>query len=371
MTMKKTTIIFLTALLVVSLAQTVLAETKTLFNYPHLYRGPRSLGMGGTYTAVGRDAEALFYNPATLYDMGFKLALLNPLIEVDQNVLDIAPDVQDALDLPNETDRTNELTRIVDANRGKPLHIRAALFPSVAAKSFAVGFLGQAEFDMRLHNPLSSAGAVEAFGGYEYGPVAGFSFKMGEGLRAGVGAKLISRSWVNQNFTIRELSSETFDISDYTTDNTDFSLDAGLLYSLPIFKESLKPKIGVSLLDITDLDFEEGGVIPMRANAGISVNPTIPVLGDVILAADYEDFTHEYEQDDSAWKRIHLGAEIGMLKRHLLLRAGVNQGYPTFGAELDIWLIKLAYTYYSEEMGAYAGQDKDIRQLVQLSLGWR
>ena len=96
----------------------------------------------------------------------------------------------------------------------------------------------------------------------------------------------------------------------------------------------------------------------------------LPFLAEVILAADYEDIGKAYEQDDSTWKRVHLGGEFGLLNRHLLVRAGLNQGYPTYGAELDIWLIRLGYTFYSEEMGAYAGQDKDDRHLVQLTLGW-
>ncbi|MDP2167397.1 MAG: hypothetical protein Q8J64_03585 [Thermodesulfovibrionales bacterium] len=346
------------------------AQTDTLLNYPRLYRGARTAAMGGAYTAVGGDVEALFYNPATLYKMDFQLNLINPLVDVNENALDIYQDAADAMDVDNETDRLNKITEIIQKNMGKPLHVRAALFPGFAVKNYAFGVLGQVEFDTRLHNPLGSAGAVEMDGGYEYGPVAGFSLPTGiGGLRAGLGAKLISRSWVKRNFTVREIASENFDMNDYTTENSDFSLDAGLLYELPVM-ESLKPKIGVSVLDITDLDFKEGGKIPMRANIGLSVNPKVPFLGDVILAADYEDVTNEFAEDKSTWKRVHLGAELGLLKRHLLLRGGVNQGYGTFGAELDIWVIKLAYTYYAEEIGAYAGQEMDKRQMASLTIGW-
>ena len=342
----------------------------TLYNYPHLYRGMRSLGMGGAYTAVGGDSEAIFYNPATLTDMGFKLNLINPLVEVDKNAMDIATDAQDAMNISTEIDRTNALIDLISKNMGKPLHVRAAVFPSVSVSNFTIGVLGQGGADARLHNPLSSSGAVEVQGGYEYGPVAGFSVGLPvTGLRLGLAGKYISRTSVNESFTINEIAATNFKIEDYQFTNSDFSLDAGLLYDLP-FLPGIKPKVGVSVLNITDLDFKQGGKIPQTVNVGASITAKVPILTEIILAADYEDIGKAYEQDKSNWKRFHIGAEAAFLKRHLLLRGGLNQGYPTYGAEIDLWIIKAGYTFYSEEMGAYAGQDKDERHLVQVSLGW-
>lgn len=345
------------------------ASAGTLLNYPYLYRGMRSLGMGGTGIAVSGTPEALFHNPASLYDMGFQIGVINPLIEADTDAMDIVKDLMDAMDLETETQRTDKLVEIIEDNKGKALHARASLFPHVGFKNIAGGFLGQARIDARLHEPLGSAGAVEMSGGYEYGPVAGASFPIPiTGLRVGAGGKWIARSWIEHGFTIREMAAEDFDISDYQKDGSDFSLDLGILYELP-FLEGLKPKVGISYLDITDLDFGDSK-IPARLNLGFSINPKVPVLADLIVALDYEDLTHSYSQDSSFWKRLHLGMEGGFLKRHILLRLGLNQGYPTAGVELDVWLLRLGYVYYSEEMGAYAGQDRDSRHLVQLTLGW-
>lgn len=358
----------ITLLIALLILPTLAFAQSTLFNYPHLYRGMRSLGMGGAYTAVGGDAEGVFYNPATLYDMGFQLDLINPLVEVDQNAMDLSTDLQDAMDLPTDTERTNALLDIAEANTGKPLHFRVALFPSVAVKNFVVGFLGQGEADARLHNQTSRI--VEVQGNYEYGPIGGASFSLPvTGLRLGIAGKYISRTSVNEEFSVNEIAADNFDIADYQVDNSDVSFDVGLLYELPVLT-TLKPRVGISVLDITDLDFKEGGKIPQRINIGASMTANLPFLAEVILAADYEDIGKAYEQDDSTWKRVHLGGEFGLLDRHVLVRAGLNQGYPTYGAELDIWLIRLGYTFYSEEMGAYAGQDKDDRHLVQLTLGW-
>jgi hypothetical protein len=46
------------------------------------------------------------------------------------------------------------------------------------------------------------------------------------------------------------------------------------------------------------------------------------------------------------------------------------QGYPTFGADLRLLTFLFSGTMYSEEVGAYAGQDKNTRYLVTFNFGW-
>src|SRR3972149_11584924 len=257
--MKKIIIAFNILFLFVVFAD--IANAGTLYNYPYLYKGIRSLGMGGAFTAVGKDAEALFYNPAGLYDMGFQLALINPLIEVDQNVTSLAGDAQTAMKKDTETERTAALTDLISKNMGKALHGKVSLFPHVAVKNFAVGVVGQGMVDGRLHNPLSSQGAVEVSGGYEYGPVAGFSIKPPlTGLRIGAGAKYISNSWYEKQITIADIASQKIEPTKDMVSKSDFSLDIGLLYDINIPAiEFLKPKAGFSIIDITDLDFQSSG----------------------------------------------------------------------------------------------------------------
>jgi hypothetical protein len=340
-------------------------------DYPFLYKGVRSLGMGGTFTAVGKDAEALFYNPAGLYDMGFQLQILNPQAEVGQGVVDIAKDVQDTLDLQTEQQRSDALFDLIQKNQGTPLHLRFSLFPHVAVKSMAIGVLGQGLGDVMLHSPLSSAGAVELHGGYEYGPVAGFSVGLPvTGLRVGLGGKYIARTWVDKNFTIGDVAAKSFDFEQEKKEQSDVSFDLGVLYDIPVLAV-LNPKVGLAVVDITDLDFKDaGGKVPQRVNLGFSLNPSVPILASLILALDYQDITSAYEQDKSFGKRIHAGMEAGFLRNHIQLRAGLNQGYRAFGLGVDLWIIKLAYANYKEEIGAYAGQDVDERQVVQLVIGW-
>src|SRR3989338_11410439 len=130
-TMKK--IIILTVFFILSAE---LANAGSMLNYPYVYKGIRSTGMGGTFTAVGKDAEALFYNPAGLYDMGFQLSVLNPLIEVNDNVLELGEDAMKAGNKGTEAERIDSLTDVISKNMGKPLHGRLSLFPHLAMKNY-------------------------------------------------------------------------------------------------------------------------------------------------------------------------------------------------------------------------------------------
>ncbi len=345
-------------------------------SYSRLYRGMRSLGMGGAFTAVGGDVEAVFYNPAGLHNMGVQINVINPLVEGNTNILSIYSDIDDAQKVEDVGNARNEaLSDVFTKNQGKLVHARTSIFPNVAIKDYAVGFLGQGTVDARLRSPNLGT-VLEVNGGYEYGPVAGASFALPvDGLRVGVGGKWIQRTSFNEALTIIDLAAEDLGktLKDNVFTNSDFSVDLGLLYDLNVpVVEFLNPAVGFSVLDITALDFGDGRKIPTRANLGFSLRPTLPVpyLADLILAFDIEDITGNFEQDDSFWKRVHMGAEAGFLGRHILLRLGLNQGYPTFGAELDLWALRMGYTYYSEETGAYAGQEQNTRHLVQFALGW-
>jgi hypothetical protein len=126
-------------------------------------------------------------------------------------------------------------------------------------------------------------------------------------------------------------------------------------------------------LNIGDLDFKEAGLIPMSINAGIAVNPRITWFRNLIIAADYVDITENFTEDTDIAKRIRYGAELQLFDKlpvEMALRAGMYQGSATFGADLRLLIFTVSYTMYSEEVGAYAGQDSDKRQMLTLNVGW-
>ena len=83
-------------LLVAALLSVVSISNSAAGEYPSFYRGVRPLAMGGAFTAVADDEQALFYNPAGLADISrLNLAILNPLVGVSEDSLEMYQDLQD------------------------------------------------------------------------------------------------------------------------------------------------------------------------------------------------------------------------------------------------------------------------------------
>jgi hypothetical protein len=126
-------------------------------------------------------------------------------------------------------------------------------------------------------------------------------------------------------------------------------------------------------LNIGDLDFKEAGKIPMTVNAGLAVNPKISTFRSLLIGVDYVDITGNFTQDKDMAKRLRYGAELQLFDItpvELALRVGMYEGSPTFGADIRILTFLFSYAMYTEEIGAYAGQSKDTRQLLTFNFGW-
>ena len=85
------------------------------------------------------------------------------------------------------------------------------------------------------------------------------------------------------------------------------------------------------------------------------------------LAADFRDISNVYQE--SLFKRIYAGAKL-TLRTYVGLAAGYYQGYPSYGAEIDLVFARLSATAYTREYGDHAGVDPRPIYLVSLSLGY-
>lgn len=115
--------------------------------------------------------------------------------------------------------------------------------------------------------------------------------------------------------------------------------------------------IGSDLGDAEDLD--------PHVDLGISTH-----IGErIVIAVDYVDIAGQMGEDDDLGKRIHLGFEFHPTG-NFSLRAGLNQGYPTFGIGYETKFVRFDLISYAEETGAYAGQHKDRRYLLCMGFGF-
>lgn len=337
---------------------------------PLFHQGIRPLGMGGAFTAVADDENAMFYNPAGLNKIdGFgRVDLLNPLVALSTNTLDFSKDMQDIGDAQTDAEQATLAADLLDKWMGEHLHARASVFPNLTFHNFGVGVLGQAMFDGEVHSPAGS-NTLKLRGGYDVAGLVsgamGFS-PFGSTLRVGVTGKFIQRSLLDQSYTANDLvQQDGIDIDRDLLDGSGFGFDAGVILGLPL---PLSPSVGVTVQNIGDVDLGDAGILPQQVNAGIALEPSMP-FGRLTLAADMLDMTKALGTDNDMAKRLHAGAEFAF-PAVLSLRAGMNQGYLAAGATIDFRILKIAYAYSIEEAGAFAGQSPDRRHVAQVSLGF-
>jgi len=375
-----------------AVATVAFAQTSTSREYPYLYKSPRAMGMGGAYTAIGGRVDTLFYNPAGLSnipkDKGWEVNLLNLSAETSKDGVNFYNDLLDAVkvgDLNNNGTATDDqqlaVNDVLNKYMGEYLHLRAADFTSFGKQgdslAFGIGALVSGTVDAIPHQGFGPAGILEVDANATYGAIGGISFPLSSRLTLGLSAKYLYRESVIHNFTPQELVANYNNLDKFITEDlkkkgSALGFDAGAIYKFAP-NSSWRPSLGVSVLNIGDLDFQDAGSIPMTVNAGVAVNPRIDRFRSLLIGLDYVDITNGFTQDTDMAKRLRFGAELQLFDREyieLALRAGMYQGYPTFGADLRLATFLFSGTVYSEEVGAYAGQDKNTRYLLTFNFGW-
>jgi hypothetical protein len=390
---KRKTLFGLVAVLVMLSASTgVFADESTSLEYPYVYKSTRAMGMGGAYTAVGGRVDTLFYNPAGLInipkDKGWEINVLDLSGEESNKAQQFINDVRDAANAPDTNgdgsssdDQLRAVNDVLASYRGVNIHLRAADFTSIGRSydrwAFGVGAVANGRLDAISHEGFGSDGFLEVNADAYYGGIGGVSVGLTPNLFAGLSVKSLHRESLIHNFSARELIENQDNLGDYIQKDLrrsgdGFGLDAGLLWK--IAPASLfRPAIGVSVMNIGNMTFGDAGTLPQSVNAGVAVTPSIPMFRSLTLAADYIDVLNNFKQDKDVGKRLRYGAELQLfdiVPFAATIRAGMYEQSPTLGCDLRLFLVTVSYAMYTEEIGAYAGQDQDKRQLLTLNIGW-
>jgi hypothetical protein len=359
----KTIACLLTVLLAVFLSSHAFAEA-----YPNFYRGIRPLGMGNAFTAISDDENALFYNPAGLAEISaFTMGLINPIMEVSKSSIDLYNDSEDI-----DTDDSGQVAELLREYIGEHQHARVSLFPyvgfNVAQCGVMIGYLGQATLDAEVRNPAWPEADTSYIA--DHGPLVGVGGRIpASKIRIGAAVKYINRESLDQTYTATDIADDDFEdqFEDDLENGSDIALDLGALYTLP-FDWPVETHIGLTVQNFPEMDFGDAQDQQTQTNIGLALEKSFGKYR-ILGAMDYRDLTHAIGKDDDIPKRLHMGLEF-QLPKILSVRAGLNQGYLSYGLTLDFWIIKLDLASYSEEIGAHAGQREDRRYVGQLTIGW-
>jgi len=337
--------------------------------YRSFHMGVRPLGMGGAFTAIADDQNAIDYNPAGLSRTeGVGLGILSPMVVVSEDTYDLYKDYDDI-----DQDDVAEVTELLRKYVGENHHV------SLAADVYAgfrmgnagvmVAGVGRGRADMTIRNPVYPVLKVVA--DVDYGGLAGVGYALPNvpGLSLGVGVKALNRSSIDETYTAQDIADDDFGdtLDDDQVDGTDASFDLGMIWSREI-EGVTWVSLGLAGINIQEMDFGDARDQKSQYNAGVAL--TQRFFGFSLTEAfDYHDITDNLTGDGSTEKKLHLGAELEF-PILLALRAGLSQGYYTAGATVDFSIFRFDVATYGEEVGVYGGQKEDRRYAAQLSLGW-
>lgn len=354
--------------LAVTLLSVVWVSGSSAQEYPSFYRGVRPLAMGGAFTAVADDENALYYNPAGLADISkLNLAIVNPLVEASENSTEMYQDLQDS-DFETVEEAEDFLRKYIGAQQ----HLRAAINPyigfNIADYGVMIAGLGNGTVNAMPYDTANPKLDVTVIG--DYGLLGGVGGKLPfAGLKIGLSLKAINRQSLSEQYTAEDLVEEDFEkiIEDDMNEGSGVSADIGVLYTLP-FISIVDLDVGLAVQNFPSMDMGNALDIDTQVNMGVAAKKTLGRF-DFIGALDCMDLSQSIGEDDDWGKRFHLGGEV-RFPLFLSLQAGLNQGYWTGGIGIDFKVLRFDLASYGEEIGDKAGDQVSRRYLAQVTIGW-
>jgi hypothetical protein len=316
----------------------------------------RARGMGGVSTPFPRATHALFTNPAYLCnvdEIGWEIANLGIGLNGVQTTatgLSIDTSLTDLSSVSSPSD--------YDAFFGKRIWFMGSGYSSVVLPCFGFGYFNNTNTAIVFDNPVFPDFNIDFIN--DSGYQMGFAIPMGL-MSTGFSVRQVRRWGGPLSIGLSTVTSGSFTGLEDQIQNTGngVGLDMAMMAKLPT--PVVSPTLAFVWKDV-------GTTVFTRTNG--SDNPPriadnmILGVGTVVDAAVIEwstglEFQYINDRDVQLSKKFHLGTEVSM--PFIDLRAGISQGYQTWGLGLDLFLFRFDAAYYGVERGEYPGQSLDNR----------
>lgn len=323
------------------------------------YRNARSMGMGGVAITMVQGAEALFVNPAAMGK--------NSAIDIHAMGLNLggrslsAQDLEDiqALDASDPSTYNNLF--------GKRIFVDALGSTAFTTPFIGVGYYTDYRLSLELHNPgypefttyFKNDQAYVVGGAYPLGAKSYLGMAFRKLDRWGGDVKELGLTVVADGGDLQSLMNQ------FSNKGTGYGIDLSFISQV---EAPLNPTFALVWQNIGDTSFRKtaGEDAPTHVDqdlsAGVSLGFDLPGI-DWVIALEAR---HLLDSEIQIGKKAHLGTELSL--GFIDLRAGLNQGYVTYGVGCDFFIFKLDAVSYTEEIGAYPGQTADNRLMVGLSI---
>lgn len=319
----------------------------------------RSMAMGGTYISFVKGAESLYHNPAALARVdGFDFIIAQAHAAYSK----------DASRFASQAQNSGSTLTLADINGfyGLNSFADATVNSGFVMPFFGVGVYSTNYILESFNNPPFPTFNATFIS--DYGYVVGGAIPIGPTTSFGISGRHIQRWGGNQDILVTNLigtNDKTLLQNTFQDKGVGNALDLALMTTLPT---ALNPTLSFVWKDVGRTTFKQSAGTqspPSQADNltfGASIQQEMSIVNWThaieykFIATPNEDFS----------KKIHIGTEasIGFVD----LRAGLNQGYFTYGAGVDLWFLKADVAYYTTELGNAAGQLRNDRMIYSLTI---
>jgi len=330
-------------------------------HYIYIHRGARVLGLGGAFTGVSDDENALFYNPAGLNRIKeSRIAIFNPMVVIGSDTMGAIESIRSMTD--------DNIITSLDDQIGKDLSFNVlGLMPFWTKKNFAVAMiLPSVQNHTTIRRNIVPEFIEEII--LDAGILVGISkgFLENEKLSLGTNMKLMFRGSGSTVIDATDLySGEKLSLSDMVQYGVGFDFDLGAMYT---FDKMLffTPTVGMSINNLLASSYpfqfgnnDEIGDIGNRMKLKRTFS-----FGSKFELPNYERYKitrwifvfdiNDIGLPGGFFKKVHTGTEVWFFD-FVAGRLGINQGYITFGVTLDIPYFQIDFFTYAEELGRNVG----------------
>ncbi|RAP31761.1 hypothetical protein DID78_00360 [Candidatus Marinamargulisbacteria bacterium SCGC AG-343-D04] len=342
----------------------------------------RQMAMGGTHVVAIKDSTAFYQNPAVLeLEKKFKIAIPRVGLGINPTYLNKLSGIQDNMDSEDESEQIKYLKTLIPLDIGASVSLSPLL--TFSKKSFGISMFSEGQVSGFLRRKSSPTLRVE--GHADTSVVMGLSrtfHTSSTPFYVGIAPKFVHRVTIydkstgsetltlSQSDIIKHVNGITEQSIDYY-ESSGMSVDLGVLYPFKYtFSEGfygLTVRNFVSSLsgkkEINGVSKDVGQFLPFVCTVGVGMNYDFPYLGKLYFAGDY----NLVAPTKSFFKRIHLGVEKKIWKI-LDLRGGINQGYIVGGVGLNLYLVKIDYAFFAQELSETIGASSVNTQHIRLGI---
>lgn len=337
-----------------------------------IYEDPFDVAGGGASLTRASQAGLLFSNPALIpYGTGIHRWLGNETsLIVGKDSVDFAK----SLSSNSGQDTSASSGEFINTVLETPIHAGVLNCFSYINRFFGFGVFNRGEFDIAAKKYGDTGLPALKFRAESYQGlgVSVASLVFGKMLSAGVTGKFIYAG--EPDLTIELTDQEAITnlqsasgLKSLTAMNAGYGVDAGLIF----FRQGSTAdyRLAVKIDDFGGTKLSgTGDLKELKQMYHVGLGYTLHnSLDSLHLSADYRDVGSV--SDDGLFKRVRMGAKL-LLRQHLGLSAGYYDGWPSYGVEIDAWLVRLTAAYYTREMGPKPGLEPRSVYLAGFAMGF-